>query len=179
MQLPFRVMLITDWSRGSPVERLARAVGDRNDLAVQHRHPGASDRQYFDEAGQLAQACAALGLPLFINGRLDVALALGAHLHLPGHGLSIADVRPFLPLRWISTVVHGEADLAQTTDADLALVSPVFAPRSKPTDVRPPLGPAGFRALAERLPCPAFALGGLDEARAATFAPSGYATMTW
>ncbi len=179
MQLPFRVMLITDWSRGSPIERLAQAIGTRGDVAVQHRHPGVSDRQFFDEAGILGQTCAALGVPLFINGRLDVALALGAHLHLPGHGLAIADVRPFLPLRWISTVVHGEADLAHAADADLALVSPVFAPRSKPTDVRLPLGPDGFRALADCLPCPAFALGGLDEARAATFAPSGYATMTW
>ena len=56
--------------------------------------------------------------------------------------------------------MHDEAEAARAAGADLALVSPVFAPRSKPVD-RAPLGPAGFASLAARLACPAYALGGV------------------
>ena len=37
---------------------------------------------------------------------------------------------------------------------------------SKPGDTRDTLGPHGFRGLAERLPCPALALGGMTPERA-------------
>ena len=36
------------------------------------------------------------------------------------------------------------------------------SPGSKVNDTRPPLGPSGFQALARKLPCPAFALGGVS-----------------
>jgi thiamine-phosphate pyrophosphorylase len=127
---------------------------------VQHRHVGATDRLFFEEAVALAEVCAKANAPLFINGRLDVALALKAHLHCTTRSLRPVEVRARLPGRWISTVVHAVGD--DVTSADLALVSPVFAPGSKPNDVRPPLGAEGFGEISRALPCPAFALGGVS-----------------
>ncbi|MCA2977479.1 MAG: thiamine phosphate synthase [Myxococcaceae bacterium] len=179
MTLPFSVLLITDWSRGPHwlLGRVARALEAGPGVAVQHRHPGATDAQHYDEGLSLARLCAAAGAPLFVNGRVDLALALDAHLHCTTRSLRPDQVRALLPSRWISTVVHGVDDTA--SGADLALVSPVFTPTSKPGDTRPPLGPEGFSALAARLPCPAFALGGITPASAARLGhPPGVAVIS-
>lgn len=164
--LPFQVIVITDWGLDELPRRVARALEAGPGVAVQHRHPGVGDRQFHEEAVQLAQVCRAAGATLFVSRRLDVALAVDAHLHLPAYGLRPADVRPHLKDKLVSVAVHDEAEARDAAGADLALVSPVFAPGSKPTDTRPPLGPDGFHRLAQALPCPALALGGLDAARA-------------
>ena len=165
-----RLIVITDWSlpREALLARLERALSAGPEVAVQHRHPEAPTRRFLEEARALHALCARRGNPLFINGRLDVALLLGAHLHLPSEGLLPAEARPFLkPGTWLSLAVHGEADAEAARGADFALVSPVFPPGSKPSDIRPTLGVEGFFALAQRLPCPAYALGGVDAERAA------------
>jgi len=170
--LPFRLLIITDWSLPTLLDRLEQALSAGPGIAVQHRNPGATTRDFYRDGERLAALCARHGAPLFVNGRLDVALGLGAHLHLPARGLRPADVRPHLPPgRWLSAAVHDAAEATGAAGADLALVSPVFAPGSKPTDTRRQLGPDGFRALAARLPCPAFALGGLTAETARTLAP--------
>ncbi|AKF82085.1 thiamine-phosphate pyrophosphorylase [Myxococcus fulvus 124B02] len=164
-----RLVVITDWRlpRGRLLEALSRALDAGPDVAVQHRHPEATSRGFLEEARVLAALCHARGNPLFINGRLDVALLVDAHLHLPAHGLLPAQVRPRLPEgRLLSVAVHDEAEALDARGADLALVSPVHAPGSKPGDARRPLGPEGFRALAGRLECPALALGGITGERA-------------
>jgi thiamine-phosphate pyrophosphorylase len=146
---------------------LARALEAGPEVAVQHRHPEATGRRFLEEARLLAGLCGARGNPLFINGRLDVALLVGAHLHLPAQGPTPGDVRPHLPPgRLVSMAVHDAEEARAAHGADLALVSPVFSPGSKPGDTRATLGPEGFAALAAALPCPALALGGMTPERA-------------
>jgi len=177
-----RLVVITDWRL--PPERLkwalTRALDAGPEVAVQHRHPEATGRRFLDEARELTALCHARGNPLFVNGRVDVALLVGAHVHLPAHGPLPADVRPHLPAgRWLSVAVHDEEEARAVQGADLALVSPVFAPGSKPLDTRPPLGPEGFRALAGALPCPALALGGITPERAAAMrGAAGFAVIS-
>jgi thiamine-phosphate pyrophosphorylase len=163
-------MVITDWRlpRQRLLAALERALEAGPQVALQHRHPDAPARAFLEEARALAALCRARGNPLFVNGRLDVALLVGAHLHLPAQGPTVEDVRPFLPAgRLVSVAVHDTAEARLAQGADLALVSPVFAPGSKPGDTRPPLGPEGFQVLREALPCPALALGGITPERAA------------
>ncbi len=158
------LILITDWSLGGPVllARLADALAVSPRIAVQHRHPEITARQFLAEARQVAELCAKGGNLLFVNGRLDVALLVEAHLHLPAQGLHPLDVRGHLPPdRLISAAVHDAGEAADAKGASFALVSPVFAPTSKPKDPRPPLGVQGFEALAATLGCPCFALGGV------------------
>jgi thiamine-phosphate pyrophosphorylase len=161
-------MVITDWRlpRARLLSALERALEVGPEVAVQHRHPGASARQFLEEARLLAGLCRG-GNPLFINGRLDVALLVGGHLHLPAGGLAPRDVRAHLPAgRWVSMAVHDEEEARRAEGAALALVGPVFSPGSKPGDTRPTLGPEGYRSLAARLSCPALALGGITVERA-------------
>ncbi len=174
-------MLITDWSRGRDAEltRVARVLEAGPQVAVQHRHPEATTRAFLEEARALSRLCEGVGAPLFVNSRLDVALEVGAHVHVAAHALRVGDVRPHLPTgRWLSHAVHSLAE-AQP-GADLALVSPVFAPNSKTNDTRATLGPEGFAELARQLPCPAFALGGVTpESALALRGPwvAGYASI--
>lgn len=161
MTLPFSLLLITDWSLGKDLllSRLDAALSAGPGIAVQHRHPGATDRELFEEGVLLKALCHRHGAPWFVNGRIDLALALDAHLHCTSSSLEPRIARPFLPGRLISTVVH---DVRDSVDgADAALVSPVFTPGSKPDDRRSPLGVDGFLKIAQALPCPAIALGGI------------------
>ena len=109
-----------------------------------------------------------------------MALLVGAHLHLPAGGLTPSDVRPLLPPgRLVSLAVHDAAEARLAQGADLALVSPVYAPGSKPGDTRAQLGPEGFQRLTEVLPCPALALGGITPERAATLrSAAGFAVIS-
>lgn len=131
-------------------------------MGIQHRHPEAGTRAFLAEARLLAALCRRWANPFFVNGRLDVALLVGAHLHLPVDGPTPADVRRHLPEgRWVSAAVHNPMELARADGADLVLVSPVFPPTSKPTDSRPTLGAEGYARLRALAGCPALALGGI------------------
>jgi thiamine-phosphate pyrophosphorylase len=175
-------MVITDWRlpRERLLAALERALEVGPEVAVQHRHPEATARQFLEEARLLSGLCRARGNPLFVNGRLDVALLVGGHLHLPAGGLTPEDVRPHLPAgRQVSVAVHDEQEARGARGADLALVSPVFPPGSKPEDTRPTLGPEGFRKLAAALSCPALALGGITPERAPLLAgAAGFAVIS-
>ncbi len=94
-----RLIVITDWRlpRNRLLSALERALEAGPDVAVQHRHPEAPARTFLEEARVLAALCRTRGNPLFVNGRLDVALLVGAHLHLPAYGPTVAEVRPLLP----------------------------------------------------------------------------------
>lgn len=163
-----KLLVITDWSLGGArlLHQLEAALGAGPFVAVQHRNPAATTRAYFEQGQRLKALCERFEAPLFVSARLDVALALEAHLHLPAWALEPAQVRARMPPgRWVCVAVHNEEEAARTDGADLALVSPVYETASKPGAV--PLGPEGFARLAKALPCPAYALGGMTPARLA------------
>jgi thiamine-phosphate pyrophosphorylase len=159
-----RLLIVTDWSLEETrlLNALQKACALGAEVGVQHRHPGAPTRAFLQEARALAALCAEYGNPFFVNGRLDVALLVGAHLHLPVDGPTPSEVRPHLPKgRMLSAAAHDEAELARAVGADWVLLSPVFRPSSKPGDTRPTLGPEGYARLRARSSCPTLALGGI------------------
>ncbi len=160
--LPFRLMLITDWSMSDCLERVQAALSVGPGIAIQHRHPGATDRQFYQEGVRLKALCG--NAPLFINSRLDIALALDAHLHLTEHSLKAAEVRPHLGMKWLSASWHPPAPADKV---DFLLVSPVFQPVSKPAEL-PPMGVDAFRAFAASTGTPCFALGGITASTIST-----------
>ncbi len=176
------LIVITDWSLGEEalLQRLAQVLPLSPRIAVQHRHPEATGRELLREARLLSDLCARTGNPLFVNDRLDVALRVGAHLHLPAHGFRPAEVRGQLPEgTLISAAVHDAREAEDAPGADLYLVSPVFGAGSKPEDTRQPLGVEGYQALALRLSAPAFALGGITAETVPSLAHApGYAVIS-
>jgi thiamine-phosphate pyrophosphorylase len=178
VKLP-RLIVITDWSLpGATLLAKLKAVCEVSpEIAIQHRHPGATVRQFYQEAKSVAEICRLGGNTLFINGHLDVAVLLGASAHLPGGNILAKDARVYLPRALISVSVHDLEEARQAERADIALVSPVFVPGSKLTDPRTPLGPNGFQRLARAVPCTSFALGGITPTNAASVPADGYAVV--
>jgi len=137
-----RLHAITDEriARRPDLDDLARALaagGDAN-LALHARGHALSGREAFDLAGRLTAYPPAR---LFVNDRLDVALAVrAAGVQLGRGSLRPEDARRCDPEWWIGVSVHDldEAESARDAGADYLLVGPVFATASHPD--RMPLG---------------------------------------
>jgi thiamine-phosphate diphosphorylase len=140
------------------------AKGGGTDLAFHARGRGLTGREHFELAGRLA-----IRPPgrLFVNDRLDVALAVpcaGVHL---GHGsLPVDAARGLNPLWWIGRSVHDltEAEAARLAGADYLVVGPVFETASHPG--RTPLGLETLKAIVEAMgELPVIAIGGITAER--------------
>jgi thiamine-phosphate pyrophosphorylase len=110
---------------------------------------------------------------LFVNDRLDVALAVDAvGVQLSATGLSPGEARRLRRTWWIGVSVHTpeEAMAAQAGGADYLLVGPVFATPSHPG--APPLGREGL-ARFTKLGLPVVAIGGVSPANAREVVSAG------
>ena len=99
-------------------------------------------------------------VPLIVNGRFDVALAMGASgVHLGSDDLAPELVRRVVPDEFlIGASVGSEHDAARAVHADYVGIGSLFGGN---VDAGP-LGVAGFAALAARCAKPAVAIGGID-----------------
>jgi thiamine-phosphate pyrophosphorylase len=170
-----RLYLITDrkaTGNRALVEVVAAALAgiagsglDPADVAVQLREKDLDGRPLTDLARALRASTAAAGVRLFINDRIDVALAVGADgIHLGGTSLAPAEARAIAPALALAVSTHGLADV-RAAAADLARPAfAVFGPVRDTPSKRAYGPPLGFDALAEasRLDFPLLALGGLD-----------------
>ena len=169
MKLPLaRLHAITD-------ERIARrpdldlittalAEGGGSDLAFHARGRELTGLEHYELAGRLAVRPPGR---LFVNDRLDVALAVPAAGVQLGHGsLPVSAARALNPLWWIGKSVHSlsEADAARTEGADYLLVGPVYASATHPD--RAPLGLERLHEIAmlDR-DLPVIAIGGITVQR--------------
>jgi thiamine-phosphate pyrophosphorylase len=110
---------------------------------------------------------------VFVNGRPDVAAALGAQgVQLAAEDLAPADARLVYPAGWIGRSVHNEAEAAAAVreGADFLLVGSVYETTTHPG--RPAAGLGLVRAAAS-LGRPVIAIGGIDAARAVEVRAAG------
>lgn len=130
-------------------------------LAVLLRRPGASARRLLEEGRALGALCGPRGDALLVSARVDLALALGAGVHLPERGLPIEDARRLLgPDALVGASRHdrGGLEAAAATGADYATLSPFGAVPGK----GPALGAARWAATRRGVALPVLALGGVD-----------------
>ena len=125
----------------------------------------------------LTRRCLELPNPLqtriLVNSRADIALAAGAHgVHLPSGSISAREVRRIAPAAFligVSTHTMEEVRAAAEEGADFAVFGPVFASPGKGE----PVGLEALRQAAHATPLPIYALGGVDEANAASCINAG------
>ena len=143
--------------------------------AVQLRERDLDTRTLFELACQLRVASERYDAVLFINDRIDVALACGADgVHLPSNSFSVTDARALLgPDRLIGVSTHrpDEVAAAAAAGADFAVFGPVFDTPSK----RRYGAPVGLDRLREAcaLGLPVVGLGGVDTSNAAAVSAAG------
>ena len=139
------------------------------ELRVELREKGTTDREALRWVGTARES---LGpdVPLFVNRRLDVALAAGAAgVHLPADGMPLTRVRAAAPRGMrvgVSTHSPEEAHRAIEEGADVVVIGPIFETPSK-APYGDSLGTAALGALPPRRTHQAevFAIGGVDESR--------------
>jgi thiamine-phosphate diphosphorylase len=110
---------------------------------------------------------------VFVNGRPDLAAALGASgLQLGKHDLTPTDARRMFTQGWIGASVHSLAEAAQAIadGADYLLVGPIYPTASHPGH---PGHGTGLVSRVEELACPVIAIGGVTPERAAELKAAG------
>jgi thiamine-phosphate pyrophosphorylase len=138
---------------------------------VQLREKDLPGGELFRLARDLRAVTARAGVPLLINDRIDVALAVRAHgVQLGAGSIPMAEARRLLPpgmLIGYSAHSVEEAMGAALAGADFVVLAPVYEPGSKPAaSSLPPLGPGTVWSASARLSIPAYALGGITATRA-------------
>jgi thiamine-phosphate pyrophosphorylase len=159
-----RLLLITDGFDEHTAARVASALAvlPEGFAAVQLRARSLDGRALLAAAERLR----AIAPILFVNDRLDVALAAGADgVHLPANGLPVADARRAVGDRLLvgaSTHSRDEAVTAARDGADYVVFGPVWPSPGK----GPPVGVDALAAVVRAVAVPVFALGGVDAERA-------------
>ena len=165
----YRLCLVTDRAlgHGRPlIEVVMRAVAGGVTL-VQLREKSATTRAFLDEARALKAALAASGVPLIVNDRVDVALAIGADgVHVGQTDMPVEAVRALVgPDRTIglSITSAGQMAGADAAMADYLGIGPVHPQKTK-RDASAPLGLGGFARLRRMTGKPVLAIGGVKAA---------------
>ncbi|HWJ75375.1 MAG TPA: thiamine phosphate synthase [Kaistia sp.] len=170
MGAPFdlSLYLVTDPGLAEPrgvVETVRAAVAGGITL-VQLRDPSAKGRAQVETATALLEILRPLGIPLIINDRVDVALAVGADgVHVGQSDIPAAMVREMIgPDRILGLSVSYAAELAAPDLAfvDYLGVGPIYATPTK-INAAPPIGFDGLAALAAASPVPVVAIGGVKQ----------------
>ena len=169
------IMLVTDRTvcGDRRMEELVEAAVDGGVNVVQLREKDLDSLDLYNLAVRLRQVVGTQAL-LFVNDRIDVAMAAGAHgVQLGGSGLPTDVARSLAPDLLIGRSVH---DVAQAADAvrggaDLLVVGTMFASRSHPGQL--PAGPSLIRKISGLASVPLVGIGGITAGNAAQVVAAG------
>jgi thiamine-phosphate pyrophosphorylase len=166
-RINFRLYVVTDRQQtaGRALEEVVAAAARGGAGAIQLREKDLSARDLYALGARLQATLSPYGVPLLINDRLDVALALdAAGVHLAGHSLPTAVARRVLgpdKLLGVSTHSVEEAHRAAAEGADFVVFGPVFTTPSK-LAYGPPQGLQHLTAVVRAVHIPVIAIGGID-----------------
>jgi thiamine-phosphate pyrophosphorylase len=176
--LDLSVYLVTDrpLARGRDLVDVVLAAVRGGATVVQLREKEASAREMVELGRALLGRLRPLGVPLIVNDRVDVALALGADgVHVGQSDLPPEVARRLLgPDALVGLSITGPEDLPTLDPSvvDYAGVGPLFPTASK-ADASPALGLEGFARLRRQLPVPVVAIGGITPANASAVIAAG------
>lgn len=132
---------------------------------VQLREKDCSTRDFIALASTLKQTLSQAGVPLIINDRVDVALAVEADgVHIGQSDMPYSMARRILGYdRIIGLSVENmeQVGLANGLDVDYIGISPVFSTATK-TDTAEPFGLAGLEKAVKLSRHPAVGIGGMN-----------------
>lgn len=165
-RVDFSLYLITD-RRGCGGRYLVSVVAEAlkgGVKAVQLREKDLSSRELYELAREMREITSHYNALLFINDRIDIAMAVAADGVHMGHGsIPIQGARKLLGVeKLIGVSCHGResAVAAQEKGADFITYGPVFHTPSK-AKYGHPVGIESLREVTPLLRIPVFALGGI------------------
>jgi thiamine-phosphate pyrophosphorylase len=172
------LMLVTDRALCQPrsLEDVVMQAVQGGAASVQLREKHLPTRLFIEQALRIKERLSVAGVPLLINDRVDVALAVGADgVHVGQDDMPVPIARRLLgPEAIIGLTVERWEDVeaAQDLDVDYLGVSPVFATPTK-TDTKGAWGLQGLARIKAYSRHPLVAIGGLDAANIADAVRAG------
>jgi len=156
-----------DLCGGRPLQDVVRAAVAGGAAWVQLREKNLSTRAFVEEAAAIKTLLAPHKVPLIINDRLDVALAVDADgVHVGQDDMPYPLARAILGKKMIiglSVETWEDVEAAEKWDVDYLGVSPVFATPTK-TDTKGSWGLEGIARIRAFSRHPLVAIGGLNAA---------------
>lgn len=163
-----RLYLVTDrpLCLGRDLEWIVSEAVKGGVTMVQLREKQADTREFVSLGLKLKELLTPLGVPLLINDRIDVALAVDADgVHIGQSDMPYDIARRLLgqdKIIGLSVENMDEVLQANDLDVDYVAVSPVYGTPTK-TDTAAPFGLDGLRRAVELSRHPVVAIGGMNE----------------
>ena len=163
-----KLYLVTDrdLSLGRSLEEVVSEAVAGGVTMVQLREKETSTGEFVDLANRLIQMLKPLGIPLIINDRVDVALAVDADgVHIGQSDMPYKIARKLLgPDKIIGLSVENfeDIDKANGLDVDYIGISPVYGTPTK-TDTAEPFGLDGLRKAVSMSVHPTVAIGRMNK----------------
>jgi thiamine-phosphate pyrophosphorylase len=170
-KIDYSLYLVTDRSLSlgrSNLEVIEAAVSGGVTL-VQLREKEASTQEFYQEGLRVKDYLEAAHIPLIINDRIDIALALDADgVHLGQDDMPVDVARKILgPHKIIgaSAFTTEEAVAAESMGADYLGLSPIFVTKTKPELVAE-IGIQGISSLKQAVEIPIVGIGSMNKSNA-------------
>lgn len=176
--IDYSLYLVTDrsLSKGRSTREIVAAAVAGGVTCVQLREKHCGTREFIDEALALRSLLREHDIPLIVNDRLDVALAVEADgVHLGQSDMPIEMARKIAGSSMvigISAESTDDALRAEQQGADYIGISPVFATPTK-TDTTAPLGLGGVNKIRGLVDIPLVGIGGINRDNAASVIRAG------
>ena len=178
--LPFdlSLYLVTDNSylKGRALTDIVKEAIAGGVTMVQLREKEASSIEFYRKALAIKEITKAANIPLIINDRVDIALAVDADgLHIGQSDLPYAVVRKMLgydKIIGLSVETIEQAKEANNLDVDYIGISPVFSTPSK-TNTYASFGIEGIKEIASFTKHPTVAIGGINLSNAKEIMDAG------
>ena len=167
MKNALKLYLVTDrpLSLGRDIEEIVREAVEGGVTMVQLREKECPTGEFVALAKRLKALLAPLGVPLIINDRVDVALAVDADgVHIGQSDMPYEVARRLLgkeKIIGLSVENFEDLEVANTLDVDYVGISPVYGTPTK-SDTAEPFGLEGLRRAVEMSVHPTVAIGGMN-----------------
>jgi thiamine-phosphate pyrophosphorylase len=177
--IDYSLYLVTDsdFCCGGFFDTIEKAIAGGVSI-IQIREKSLGSRPFLEKASRLMQIAKSAGVPVLINDRVDIALAVGADgVHIGQNDLPLEIVRRIIgqgAVIGVSVSSVEEAHLAENGGADYIAVSPVWGTPTKP-DTPEAVGLGGTAKIARSVSIPCVGIGGINANNAADVIKTGCA----
>jgi thiamine-phosphate pyrophosphorylase len=174
--LDLRLIVVTDRGLAAPrgVHDIVRAAVEAGAPAIQLRDKAAPAAELLQAARALLPVIRAAGALLFINDRIDVALAAGADgVHLGPHDLPLTAARRIAPPELLIGFSTDNPEMARQAERDGASYigcGAVFGTSTKPEVGDERIGTARLDEVARAVSIPVVGIGGVGTTNIADIA---------
>lgn len=168
-KVDYSLYLVTDrtLSLGRSNLEVIQAAVEGGVTMVQLREKKATTREFYQEGLKIKDYLISQHIPLIINDRIDIALALGADgVHLGQEDMPVDLARRILGPQMLigaSVFTREEAKRAEALGADYLGLSPIFTTETKP-ELSQQIGTEGIPRLKQAVKIPVVGIGSMGQA---------------